>query len=288
VPVPGPAELSRRYAKVCDIEDFDDPAFRQRCREVRPDLDLDWQLDRKTWESAMATLFLEDAGLVEGADILSVGAGREAVLFWLAERARRLVAVDIYGQGEFAGSDAPAGMLEDPARFSPFGRPVPALEVMSLDARSMPELPDASFDAVYSLSSIEHFGSPADIRAAAAEIGRVLRPGGYAYLATELVLDPAPALQLRARAAVCRASGGRWMRREVFTQPELVSELVEPSGLTLMQPVDTRISPASFANKAVKRGRGLRYPQGRFHPHVVLEIGGDVFTSVGLPLHKAG
>jgi ubiquinone/menaquinone biosynthesis C-methylase UbiE len=281
-------QLSRRYAKVCDVEDFDEPAFRERCRELRPDLDLDWQLDRKTWESAMATFLFEDAGLLHDADILSVGAGREAVLFWLAERARRLVAVDIYGRGEFAGTDAPAGMLEDPTRFSPFGRPVPALEVVSGDARSMPELPDGSFDAVYSLSSIEHFGTPADIRAAAAEIGRLLRPGGYAYLATELVLEPAPALTRRMRAVVSRASGGRWLRRELFTEPELVSELVEPSGLSLLQPLDTRTSRASFANKAVKRGRGLRYPQGRFHPHIVLQIGGDVFTSVGLPLHKAG
>jgi ubiquinone/menaquinone biosynthesis C-methylase UbiE len=286
--VPEPAQLSRHYAKVCDVEDFDDPAFRQRCRELRPDLDLDWQLDRKTWESAMATFLLEDAGLLHGADVLSVGAGREAVLFWLAERARRLVAVDIYGEGDFAGSDAPAGMLEDPARFSPFGRPVPALEVMSLDARSMPQLADGSFDAVYSLSSIEHFGDAADIRAAAAEIGRVLRPGGYAYLATELVLEPASPVRRRLRAGLARASGGRWMRRELFTEPELAPELVEPSGLSLLQPLDTRISPASFANKAVKRGRGLRYPQGRFHPHIVLEIGGDVFTSVGLPLVKAG
>jgi ubiquinone/menaquinone biosynthesis C-methylase UbiE len=286
--VPEPPELSRRYAKVCDIEDFDEPVFRARCRELRPDLDLDWQLDRKTWESAMATFLFEDAGVLHGADVLSVGAGREAVLFWLAERARRLVAVDIYGQGEFAGSDAPAGMLEDPARFSPFGRPVPALEVMSADARSMPQLADESFDAVYSLSSIEHFGTPADIRAAAAEIGRVLRPGGVAYLATELVLEPASPLRLSVRAAVNRASGGRWMQRDLFTEAELTTELVEPSGLTLLQALDTSISTASFANMAVKRGRGLRYPQGRFHPHIVLRIGGDVFTSVGLPLHKGG
>ena len=53
-------------------------------------------------------------------------------------------------------------------------------------------------------------------------------------------------------------------------------------------PSPGQISAASFANTAVKRGRGLRYPQGRFHPHIVLRIGGDVFTSVGLPLHKGG
>ena len=40
------------------------------------------------------------------------------------------------------------------------------------------EFEDGSFDAVFSLSSIEHFGSWADIRRSAEEIGRVLRPGG--------------------------------------------------------------------------------------------------------------
>jgi ubiquinone/menaquinone biosynthesis C-methylase UbiE len=283
-----PVQLRRRYAKVCDIEDFDEPSFRERCRELRPDLDLDWQLDRKTWESAMATLLFEEAGVLHGADVLSVGAGREAVLFWMAERARRLVAVDIYGRGEFAGSDAPAGMLEDPARFSPFGRPVPALEVMSADARSLPQLADGSFDAVYSLSSIEHFGTPDDIRAAAAEIGRVLRPGGYAYLATELILHPAPRAREAVRRALSGVTGGRRLRREVFTRQEIDELVIDPSGLELLQPMDTSISQASFANKAVKRLRRLHHPQGTFHPHVVLEIGGNTFTSVGLPLHKAG
>lgn len=286
--MPEPVPLRRQYAKVCDVADFGDPAFRARAQELRPEIDLSWQFDRKNWESVMATFLFEEAGVLDGADVLSVGAGHEAVLFWIAERAARTVAVDVYGQGEFAGSDAPAGMLSDPGGYSPFGRPLPGLEVRSMDARSMPELADASFDAVYSLSSIEHFGSPADIRAAAAEIGRVLRPGGYAYLATELVLEPAPSWLRRARDGVNRLSGGRRLRRELFTEPELISELVEPSGLTLLQPLDTAISEESFANKAVKRGRGLRYPQGCFHPHIVLQIGGDVFTSVGLPLYRGG
>jgi ubiquinone/menaquinone biosynthesis C-methylase UbiE len=284
--VPGPVELKRRYAKVCDVEDFADEEFRARCQELRPEIDLSWQFDRKAWESTMATFLFEEAGVLEGARILSVGAGRESVLFWLAERASRMVAVDIYGQGEFAGSDAPAGMLTEPERYSPFGRPLPALEVMSLDARSMPQFDDGEFDAVYSLSSIEHFGSPEDIRSAAAEIGRLLRPGGYAYLATELVLDGAPPAREAARRVANRLTAGRRFRRELFTQAELSSELVEPSGLRLLQPVDTTISPASFENTAVKRLRGLHYPHGVFHPHIVLKIGGNVFTSVGLPLYR--
>ena len=64
---------------------------------------------------------------------------------------------------------------------------------MRADARHLHGFADGSLDAVFTLSSIEHFGSPADISRAAAEMARVLRPGGYAFVVTELTVVPAPA-----------------------------------------------------------------------------------------------
>jgi ubiquinone/menaquinone biosynthesis C-methylase UbiE len=60
-----------------------------------------------------------------------------------------------------------------------------------MDAKEL-EFEDGSFDAVFSLPSIEHFGTWADIRRSAREIGRVLRPGGAAFIATECFLGVGP------------------------------------------------------------------------------------------------
>jgi SAM-dependent methyltransferase len=278
--------LARQYAKLCDIGDFDDPAFRARAAEIRPDLNLGWAFDRKTWEFTMLSLLLEERGLLDGrAQVLSVGAGREAILFWLGGRVGRVVAVDRYGTGRWRRVHAT--MLTDPQSLSPFpGVPAERLDVRSMDARAL-ELPDQSFDAVFSLSSIEHFGPPAEIRRAAAEIGRVLRPGGLAYVATELELRPAGSARRLAQGLSRLLSGGRLGQPEVFTPETLERDVIEPSGLRLLQRLDLQISDASFENLGVRRfGRWLRTPTGRFHPHIVLRDRGRTFTSVGLPLQR--
>ena len=280
--------LSRHYAKACDVRDFADPAFRERAASIRPDISLEWQFDRKTWEFTMLSLLLDELGLLDGrSELLSVGAGREWILFWLAPRVKRLVATDIYGRGEFAGNEAPETMLTDPASLSPYGEPINSLEVLDMDAREL-RFPSGSFDAVFCLSSIEHFGTPADIRGAAVEMGRVLRPGGVAYIATELSLSGSPRIREALRRPLRRLSGGRLLRRELFTAEELRRDVIEASGLNLMQRLDTSISSESFDNLARRAPprRRLVTPSGHFHPHITLRLRGETFTSVGLPLRK--
>ncbi|MGI8922144.1 MAG: class I SAM-dependent methyltransferase [Solirubrobacteraceae bacterium] len=172
--------LSRQYAKLCDLRDFEDPALRSAIAELIPERDLDSHIERKVWEYAMVVLFLEDVGrLHDGTEALSVGAGDERILFWLANRLGRVVATDIYGQGTFAepGREADSSMLTNPASHAPYPYREDHLEVRWMDAREL-DFADESFDVVFSVSSIEHFGSPRDVSRAAAEIGRVLRPGG--------------------------------------------------------------------------------------------------------------
>ena len=95
--------LRRQYVKLCDIRDFDDPDVRARIDDIVPGLEPPRHLHRKNWEYAMLTLFLEDSGLLrEDTRILSVGAGHETVLFWLANRVAKVVATDIYGEGSFS------------------------------------------------------------------------------------------------------------------------------------------------------------------------------------------
>ena len=128
-------------------------------------------------------------------------------------------------------------MLNDPASFSPYPYRESHLEVRHMDAKQL-EFEDGSFDAVFSLSSIEHFGSWADIRRSAEEIGRVLRPGGVAFVVTECFLGRS----LLSPRAVQETGQQGAPGRSGSSRPSLLrSEIVEPSGLELVQPLDTEL-----------------------------------------------
>jgi SAM-dependent methyltransferase len=284
-------ELKRQYVKLCDIRDFDDPAVRARIDDIVPGLEPPAHLHRKNWEYAMLTLFLEDSGLLrEDVQILSVGAGHETVLFWLANRVAKVVATDIYGEGSFSAGEADRTMLSDPASFSPYPYRESHLEVQHMDAKKL-EFPDESFDAVFTLSSIEHFGSWADIQQASREMGRVLRPGGRAYITTECFLGPS-VLTRSVQEAGSRLTGGHMFgSMRVFTPRTLVSEIVEPSGLELVQPLDA--SPPENVENVImlEKDRPVASASGTPFPHVAVRakrFGARTqsWTSIGLALAK--
>jgi SAM-dependent methyltransferase len=289
----------RQYAKLCDVEDFADPALRAAVGEIEGRPAPPALVERKQWERAMLALFLQESGrLGEARSVLAIGAGAEPILFWLANRVGRIVATDIYGEGKFSGREARASMLEDPSAFSPVGYRRDHLAVRRMDARRL-ELPDASFDVAYSLSSIEHFGSPGEISGSAAEMARVLKPGGLAIVVTECLvrlhpLDSAPAEVVARVATLGRKRREATPRRrmalgEAFTPGELLSRIVRPSGLRLLQPLDLRLSEASWDNLTVVHPGGRLEPAtGQVHPHVLLKIRRSVFTSVCLVLEKPG
>ena len=292
------AGLSRQYAKLCDLRDFDDPELVARTREIQQEPDPAVAIERKLWEEGLLALFMEDVGALDDrGEILAVGAGREPVLYWLANRAKRVVATDIYGEGEFSGREAEVSMLDDPSAHAPFPYREDRLEARWMDAREL-DFPDASFDAVYTLSSIEHFGSPRDIKRAAAEIGRVLRPGGHAFVVTEMLvklhsIDTAPADFLRRVATLNRHRRlATPLRRsyldDAFKRSELMRRVVRASGLRLKQPLDTTLSPESWENLAryAEGSTEIVTPSGSFYPHILLQVSASVFTSVALPLQK--
>jgi SAM-dependent methyltransferase len=270
--------LTRQYAKLCDLRDFDDPELIEAIRALVPERDPYEHIERKVWEYAMVMLFLADPGHLDGRSrVLSVGAGNERILFWLTNLVGRMVATDVYGEGPFAAREAQASMVTDPSAHAPaYEWREEALEVHHMDGRRL-TFPDGSFDAVFTVSSIEHFGTPRDVAQAAAEIGRVLRPGGHALIITEFLvrhhsLDLAIGLLARVRAL--RRAGGdpghgrRPALAEVFAPPELGSLLVGPSGLAEMQQLDTRTS-------------------GQAHPRIMLHAAHSTYTSVCLPLIKS-
>jgi SAM-dependent methyltransferase len=291
--------LSRQYAKLCDLADFRDPALLAAIRDILPERDPEAHIERKVWEFASLALFLRDVGrLGEDTEALAIGAGSERIVFWLTRHLGRVVATDIYGDGAFSSREAPASMLRDPAAHAPYPYREDRLEVRWMDARKL-DFPDASFDVVFSLSSIEHFGSPADISRSAAEMGRVLKPGGYAVVVTDCFarrhpLNAAPvdfavrlaALGTRRRTATLRR---RAVLGEVFTPRELITRIVEPSGLRLLQPLDLSLSPATWATATrIFPDGSLEERPGGHYPLVLLRASRSAFSSVFLPLRKPG
>lgn len=65
----------------------------------------------------------------------------------------------------------------------------PGLETLQADVRRLP-LDDGSFDAVVSVSTLDHFESRDEIRGGLSELARVLRPGGQLLLTLDNPVNP--------------------------------------------------------------------------------------------------
>jgi SAM-dependent methyltransferase len=199
--------------------------------------------------------------LRDDASFLSVGAGHEHVLYWLANHVRRVVATDMY-EGVWQGERAREGdpiVLEHPEQYAPFPYRRDHLEFLRMDGRSL-KFPDETFDVTYSLSSIEHFGGFDGAAQTMREMARVLKRGGILALATEYVL-----------------SGPS--HEETF-QPAEVHALLNASGLTLVEPIDERVynryesEPVDLADNPYRS------------PHMTVRLGDTIFTSVMAFLRK--
>jgi SAM-dependent methyltransferase len=199
--------------------------------------------------------------LTPDAEVVSIGAGHEIVLYWLANRVKRVVATDLY-EGywtERRGREGDPSVLDRPDEFAPFPYRQDRLSFLKMDGRSL-DLPDHSFDIAYSLSSIEHFGGMEGAAQTIREMGRVLKPGGILGLATEYAL-----------------AGPRG--EDVF-QPHEIHQLIAQPGLELVEPVDElvyrryRTVPVDVVNDPYRT------------PHMVVRVFDTVFTSVMLFLRK--
>lgn len=241
----------------------------------------------------MTALFLRDLRyLNDSVSILDVGAGTAQILFWLARRVRRVVAVDIYGRGRFREREATRAFLQDPSAFAPYDYPADRLEVRDMDAHAL-AFADETFDVAVSLSSIEHFGTFGDVAETVREMARVVKRTGHVFIATEVFVreDPTDRV-IETVAGALRGVGLRRrafrLRGDVFRPQELWSRVIEPSGLRLMQPLDVSLSDEAWVNvQRLRRDGSVRPSPGGPFPHVLMQMGRSKFTSVCLPLAKS-
>jgi SAM-dependent methyltransferase len=277
--------------KVCELEDFAGGPLRDTMREVfgheLQRFGENWPSGveyRKHWEVAIAILTLRQLGALHArADVLGVGAGNEPTLYWLTRHVNRVFATDLYLGEEWAGSAAPV-MLTDPGRFWPAPWDPQRLVVQHMDARKL-QHPDGAFDAVFSSSSLEHFGAHADVARSVDEIYRVLKPDGVLSLSTELRLagpDPGmPGTLLLTPHDLDVLVIGR--------HPWSVEEWgsLTPSAATYgtEQPFDDAFADvqAHVAEHGAIHFHRLEWSR---YPHIVQRHGDHVWTSVHLALRK--
>ncbi|MDR0359382.1 MAG: class I SAM-dependent methyltransferase [bacterium] len=256
-PVPDPvlrADPRDRLNQLCDISDWRGGPMVDALMELGEPV----VVHRKAWEYGKMISGLRRLGAVRPDAVgLSVGAGAEHPLFLLANHIERMVATDLYGSEEGWGWGR--DFMADPARYAPFPFREGHLEVHDMSGLDL-AFPDATFDLVYTLSSIEHFGGHEAAAQAMREMSRVTKPGGIVCVVTELLLSRATA-------------------PELFTFPDLQRYLIEGSDLRLADPVvDLRISESLLLHPEhmIKEG-------DRVSPHIVVTGWGEtdaVWTSV--------
>lgn len=278
--------------KACELFDFHDPELRDWIRKIFahevgrlgqsfPD-GVEY---RKHWEVAMTAMAFSRGGVLhDQAEILGVGAGNEPTLFWLTNHVRRVFATDLYLDPGGWEQSAHLSMLAEPQKHWPFTWCPRRLVVQHMDARDL-RYESGTFDAIFSSSSLEHFGDWKDVASAVSEMHRVLRPGGLLCLSTELRLKgPGPGLP------------GILM----FDQRELMELIVENGAWELLDPIDFTVSDdtlalvQNFADSAADVRRHVaREGQLVFHrldwskyPQIVLREHGLWWTSVHLALRR--
>jgi SAM-dependent methyltransferase len=280
------------YNRLCNVEDFEHPAFRRLLREifayqlerVGPSFPLGRET-RKEWEVAMAARTLADFGcLHRRAEILGVGAGHEPTIFWLTNHVGRVFATDLYLEPGVWKEFCNASMLTEPGRHWPSAWDPRRLVVQHMDALELRH-PDASFDGVFSSSSIEHFGGPAEVRRSLEEIHRVLKPGGVLSISTEFRLEgPGPGIP----------------GTLLFDEREVRELFLDGLGWDLVGPLDLEVSPATRASELPVmeyiedfHAHFARHGQVVFHeldfsryPQILLRHGESLFTSLHLALRK--
>jgi SAM-dependent methyltransferase len=265
--------------KLCNLEDWDADTRAATMRRILPYFAEAYPTypagmqHRKHWEFAQILDGLDqlDALPPDGL-VLGVAAGHEEVLFDLTNRVRWVFATDIYGIGAFAGYEANQTMLQDPESFARCPHNRNRLVVQYMDALDLRH-EDETFDAVYSLSSIEHFGAEAGAVTALDEQRRVVKDGGIVAFTTEVIVNDAPTLNVP--------------DLTLFRPEQLADMCGRLDGLELVEPIDFSLSDATLASVTTMEQAQADAQRGHTeYPQIVMELQGRRFTSVAVFLRR--
>lgn len=113
------------------------------------------------------------AHLPPGARVLDIGGGPGRYAIWLAQRGHRVVLADL----------SPELLAIAREQVAVAGVGALLEEIVEADACDLSRWAGGSFDAALAMGPFYHLPDPADRERAAAELARVLRPGGLAFVA---------------------------------------------------------------------------------------------------------
>ena len=276
--------------KLCCIEDWEN----YEVREIIPKLqDITYydkcrgtlarkpgQIHRKDWEWTLGIIAMKRFGkLNKNSTAIGIGAGKELILFYLANHLGHLYATDLYSTKEWENF-APADFPENPSKYSPFPYNQSALTALRMDGTRL-EFPSDSFDIVFSFSSIEHFGGEnySGALKSLKEMERVLKPGGIAIVATEYIINNKKPPDVT---------------NQFYNEYTIYSHLINKlEVMKLVEPLDLTISQKTLAKGIIDAGKAVDWDTSRVNddfkqanPYIVIKLGNILVTSIMLIFQK--
>ncbi len=279
-----------RLNKLCCIEDWEN----HQVKEIIPKLqDITYynkcqgilarkpgQIHRKDWEWTLGIIAMKRFGKLNNNNTaLGIGAGKELILFYLANHLGHLYATDLYSTKEWENF-APADFPENPSKYSPFPYNQSALTALRMDGTQL-EFPSDSFDIVFSFSSIEHFGGEdySGALESLKEMERVLKPGGIAIVATEYIINNKNPPDLT---------------NQFYNERTIYSHLIDKLDvMKLVEPLDLTISQKTLDKGIIDAFNAVDWDKSRIdddfkqtNPYIVIKLGNMLVTSIMLVFQK--
>jgi len=274
--------------KICATADWKDPELLEIMQEIlQPDIGKAVEITsrhRKQWEWAIGMLALKKAGKIDTDCIfLGIGSGAEAPVFYLTNHAKYVFCTDLYTITSRNWKEANKDMLASPEHFAhgKFNRKRLGVQIMN---GTDLHFEDNTFDAIFSYSSIEHFGGKKAALECMKEIERVLKPGGIVSIATEIFVGT-ELEKLRSYRVKYSQFPYRLLRRynifsEMFTRDELERYLLASTNMKLLYPIDFSIDMKDLAG-------AVKFPVTKeYNEHIFLNMKNILWGSIHIVLIK--